>query len=111
MHKVFLIKDNKIGEGELGEMVIGGFLHTISTQGNLPKAILLLNKGVLLADKTSENKMAFDALKKMQELGVEVVLCQTCVEYFKLQGENIVGRIDNASYITQTLLNNEVISL
>ncbi|WP_104697658.1 MULTISPECIES: hypothetical protein [unclassified Helicobacter] len=111
MSKVFLIKDNKIGEGELGEMVMGGFLHTVSLQEALPKTIMLLNKGVLLADQTRGNKMAFDALKKMQECGVEIVLCQTCVEYFELQQQNLVGRIDDAVYITQTILNNEVVSL
>lgn len=115
MQKIFLIKDDKIGEGELGGMMMGGFLQAISLQDQamLPQSIILLNRGVLLGTKNEQiqNEVALQSLQKLEEMGVEILFCQTCIDFFGLKEKNVVGKIDNAMHITQLILSNEVVSL
>ena len=48
MSKVFLLKDDGIGErGELGRKLMLSFLGTLLTMDKQPKAMYLLNRAVL----------------------------------------------------------------
>ena len=68
MSKVFLLKDDGIGErGELGKKLMLSFLGTLLTMDKQPKAMYLLNRAVLLATIDSEG---VEALKHLEEKGV-----------------------------------------
>ena len=110
--KVILIKDDKLGSGDLGAMMMGGFLGAVGAQADLlPKSVVLLNRGVLLGAKEAENSGALEALKALESQGVEVLFCQTCVEFFEVDARLGVGRVSNAMEISRLLLSHEVLSL
>ena len=44
-------------------------------------------------------------IKKLQEKGVEIISCGTCLDYFKLKEKLLVGEISNMYSIYETLFN------
>lgn len=99
--KNVLIKDDRIGKGELGKKLIVGFLGAMSEAANKPKAIFLLNRGVFLSTKNADS---IAALKALENLGVEIYSCQTCLEHFNLLNEIKVGKPGNAKATLSALL-------
>lgn len=113
-NKTILFKSDKIGEGELGFIVINGFIKAMSLQETLPKKIVFLNRGVLLTTQNKEiqNSEIIISLKKLESVGVEIISCETCLEHFGVKNNVLVGRIGNAFEVMQDFLNNDgVISL
>lgn len=115
-NKIILFKNDKIGEGELGTIAMNGFIKAITHQDkiNLPRQIVCLNRGVLLATENDyiDNKEIIQNLKILQNKGVEILLCETCLKYFKLEEKILVGKISNAVSVMQEMLSNDgVISL
>ena len=118
MKQVIIIKDDKVGQGELGETMMNGILQTIlacsqNQKELLPKSVVLLNRGVLLATKNSliQNQKIVQTLKALQDLGVEILSCQTCLSYFSLEDNVLVGRVATAMEIVPLLLSQESLSL
>ena len=68
----------------------------------LPKTLVFFNSGVEL---TCEGSPCIDDLKKLQEKGVEIISCGTCLDYFKLKEKLLVGEISNMYSIYETLFN------
>ncbi|PAF52706.1 hypothetical protein [Helicobacter sp. 13S00477-4] len=113
-HKTILFKSDKIGEGDLGKIVTGGFIGAMTKIDILPKRMVFLNRGVLLTTQNSmiDNASILENLDTLQGLGVEILSCETCLEYFDLKDKVMVGRIANAVEILQDFLGNEgIISL
>ncbi len=103
--KIFFIKSDGIGDGELGKKLMLGFLSTLSELENKPKKIFLVNSAVKLA---CENKEAIEALKNLH--GVEIYSCGVCLEHFGLDVK--VGKVGNAYDVAFNLLeNHEVVSI
>lgn len=65
------------------------FLTLIHDSGVLPSKILLYTEGVKLVCQGSP---VSTLLKEMETAGVELVLCKTCLDYFKL-GEKVEAGI------------------
>jgi selenium metabolism protein YedF len=79
---VVLVTSNCMGKGseELGQLLIKGFIFSL-TQLNLhPEAVLFLNSGVHL---TMEGANTVPDLKTLEEKGTKVYSCGTCVSYYK----------------------------
>ncbi len=91
---VIVIDSDEMGSGdrELGTILIQGFIYSLTEIDTLPKTILLYNKGVFLASK---NQNTIEDLKKLESLGVEVLSCGACVNYYKVQEELQVGKVTN----------------
>lgn len=105
--KIYLIAADTMGEGEreLGQILIKGFISTIKELDPLPKKIIFINSGVKLAVK----KDIIFYLKELDNKGVEILLCGTCVDYYGLQEEIEVGDISNMFEIADNLNREEVI--
>ncbi len=58
----------------------------------LPKTVILYNKGVLLA---TVNENTIEDLKKLESMGVEVISCGTCANYYHVQDKLQVGSLTN----------------
>lgn len=110
-NKTILFKSDKIGEGELGSVVANGFIGAIVKMPKdiLPKKIVFLNRGVLLSTENPfvENANIISSLKALQELGVEICSCETCLLHFDLKEKVLVGKIGNAIDVMNDLLSNE----
>ncbi len=106
--KVLFISSDSLGSGseELGRTLMKAFVNALSENEVIPKKIVLVNSGVKLACTGSE---LIEALRKLEERGVEILVCGTCLNYFNLIEEIKVGKVSNAYEILNTLLQNEVV--
>jgi len=107
--KIYLIPSDTMGDGEreLGQILIKGFISTIKELDPLPEKIIFLNSGVKLAIK--EDIIFY--LKELEDKGVEILLCGTCVDYYKLQEEVGVGDISNMFEIADNLNRGDVVTI
>jgi len=107
--KIYLIPSDTMGDGEreLGQILMKGFISTIKELDPLPKRIIFLNSGVKLA--TKEDIIFY--LNELEEQGVEILLCGTCVDYYELQEEVGVGDISNMFEIADNLNRGDVVTI
>lgn len=97
------------GEAELGNILIRAFFHTLNEAQPLPDVIIFLNSGVKLV---AEGSAALDDLSALNDLGVEMLACGTCLGYYDLKERVKVGEISNMYAIAETLLRaGKVVSL
>ena len=99
---VFINKD-RIGHGsdELGSTLIKAYIATIKELSVQPKTICFMNSGVKLTIRGSET---LPYLKELEERGIEILVCGTCLNYFNLKEHLGVGRISNMYDISETML-------
>ncbi|MCG8571498.1 MAG: sulfurtransferase-like selenium metabolism protein YedF [Spirochaetes bacterium] len=99
---VICIKNNKMGHGpeELGDLLIKGFINTIKEVNPLPTSIVLYNSGVLLAQEDSD---VLESLLELEKMGIKILVCGTCANYFELKDKIKVGTISNMYTILQVL--------
>ena len=108
-NKIFFIKDDKVGEGELGEKLMAGFIQMIFEQQTIPQKIIFVNQGVFLTTKALH---VVQILQKLEQRGVEIISCGMCLEYFGLKNELNVGRVGDAySTVNSLLSTHSVITL
>jgi selenium metabolism protein YedF len=90
---VFITRD-VIGQGDdtLGGRLMGNFLATLPELGDALWRIILLNGGVRLA--TASNP-AVEHLKKLEAAGVSILVCGTCLEFFRLMDQKAAGEVTN----------------
>ncbi len=102
-----LMASTYVGEDkELGKILTKGFIKTFVNADPLPSKIILINTAVKLACKDSEPEI-LDALKTLEEKGVEVICCATCLDYLNLLDELEVGAPSNAYDVVQALANSD----
>ncbi len=101
------LKDDKIGEGELGSMLIVGFMKSILEQEKLPKKVVCVNRAVLLTTE-DENSEIVKIFKSLETKGVEIYSCGVCLNYFKKEKELKVGLVGNAYESIEMLLKGSV---
>jgi selenium metabolism protein YedF len=103
LDSVLVLSSDTMGRGddELGHTLIKNFLYALNESDNLPKTILLYNTGVKLA---SENPDTIADLKKLEEKGVEILVCGVCLNFFGLTEKLQVGSVSNMYSIVQTKL-------
>jgi len=98
---VALLK-NRLGEGsnELGEFLIKGFINTLPEATIKPRTIIFMNSGIELALKDSP---VLESLKKLEQMGIELLSCGACLDFFKKKDELAVGRVSNMYEIIERL--------
>ncbi len=99
---VYVISSDCMGRGseELGWALLQTYVSTIAEISPLPSHILLYNGGVRLS---SSDGKALEALQALEEKGVTVWICGTCLEFFKLEDQRQVGSITNMYDIMNTM--------
>ncbi len=89
--KIFLVTSDAIGEaGELGRILMRGFLTTLERGETLPSKMIFLNAGVRLTTREGEVE---ETLAGLAARGVEVLSCGTCLDYYGLKGALRVGLV------------------
>lgn len=107
--KTVFLKADKIGEGELGSILINGFLKAMTEQKNLPKTIICVNSAVLLTTPEEETEI-LESLKILEEKGVEILSCGTCLDFYEVREQLKVGKPGNAIDTVEMLLNENVVT-
>jgi sulfur relay (sulfurtransferase) complex TusBCD TusD component (DsrE family) len=108
---VVLFTRNGMGEGpqELKLTLAGKYLSLLLDSLSLPSKILFYTEGVRLACTGSP---VLGPLKKLEADGVELVLCKTCLDYFRITNQVEVGVVGGMPDILEALQKaNKVISL
>ncbi|WP_448874851.1 sulfurtransferase-like selenium metabolism protein YedF [Desulfobulbus propionicus] len=105
---IYVISSDAMGRGsdQLGWALLQTFVQTIKEVQPLPSAIVLYNSGVKLV--TSESG-ALEALRQLQERGVEILACGTCLDFYQLKAALRVGQISNMHEIMRTMVEAEKI--
>ena len=87
---VILITREGMGSAEpaLQQKLIGTWLRLLLEGGELPGAICFYTDGVKLA---VEGSPVLEALAKLEEKGVHLILCKTCLDAFGLTEKVRVG--------------------
>ncbi|PSJ31067.1 SirA family protein [Peptostreptococcus russellii] len=101
-NEVVAIMSNRLGSGndELGEVLIKSFLFALNEATPLPKSVLFLNGGVEL---TTINEATVENIKRLEDAGVEILSCGTCLDYYGLKEELKVGSLTNMYTIVETM--------
>lgn len=80
------------GDVELGRILMKGFIYTLSEMEELPKTILFYNEGVKLAIEGAES---LQDLKSLEERGVEILSCGTCLNFYGITEKLRIGSVTN----------------
>lgn len=93
---------DKLGKGDdkLGAILMKSYLFALSENSNLPTDMLFFNAGVKLTVKESES---LDCIKKLQENGVNIQVCGTCLDFFNIKDSLEVGEVSNMYSIVETM--------
>lgn len=99
---VIVITTDKLGQGaeELGKVLMKSYTYALTETNPLPKAVLFLNSGVKL---TSEGSEVLENIKKLEEAGVEIVSCGTCLDYYQLKDKLQTGIVGNMYSIIEKM--------
>jgi selenium metabolism protein YedF len=98
---VYIATDSMgVGDRELGSKLIRGFLRTLIDVPPLPWRMIFINAGVKLCALDEE---AIDAISMLEQRGVEVLACGTCLQHFNLEDNLQVGKSTNMFEVIQSL--------
>ena len=102
--KVMVITSNCFGNGpeELGKLLMKNLIHTLLETASQPARMLFLNSGVFL---TTEGSDVLEALEKLEGMGVEILSCGLCLDFFDLKDKLRIGGTTNMLSIADNLLN------
>jgi selenium metabolism protein YedF len=108
--KVFLIQSEGLGRGDdrLGLMLMANFLRLMGDSRDKPSTLVFWNSGVRLL---CEDSPVLDHLKRLEETGVEVLACTTCLEYFDLTDKLKIGKPTTMAKSIQSMLSSDVVCL
>jgi intracellular sulfur oxidation DsrE/DsrF family protein len=98
---VYLFDADYIGSNmELGKVLVNGFLSAAANLENTRCTIVLVSNAVRLATK---NSYALDVLSKLVQKGYRILICGTCLDFFKIRADVQIGTISNALEIMQAM--------
>ena len=99
---VVVISSDRMGSGNdaLGKVLIKGFIFAVTQLERLPKTILFYNGGATL---TAEGSDSLEDLKHLEEEGVEILTCGTCLNYYNLSDKLQVGSVTNMYTIVEKM--------
>lgn len=90
------------GSEELGKILMKSFIYTLTEATPYPSTLVFYNSGVYL---TCEGSEVLEDLKKLEEEGIEIISCGTCLDFYKLKEKLQVGTISNMYTILEKLKN------
>lgn len=97
------------GDRELGTNLMRMFFYTLSQGEDKPGAVLFMNAGVKLP--TLDEQVA-EHLKALSAVGVEILVCGTCLNFYGLTDQLQVGTVSNMyDIVTRMQKAGKVISL
>ena len=97
---VVVFASDRMGEGdpELGAILIRAFCQSL-VQMPVPQKMLFYNRGVFLALNDSP---VLPELRGLRDLGVGLLVCGTCLDFYQVRGRLAVGQVSNMFTILET---------
>jgi len=108
--KTILVQSEVLGRGndELGEIMMSNFLTKLAESPEKPASLVFWNSGVKLV---AQGSWALAHLRKLEQQGVEILACATCLDYFELTDKLAVGKPTNMVKIVQSMLTDDIVCL
>jgi len=98
---VYLFDSDYVGSNrDLGKVLTNGFLNAALALPHAHCTVILISNGVRLA---TQGSYALEVLEKLAVRGFRILLCGTCLDFFKIRGEVQIGIISNALEIMQAM--------
>jgi selenium metabolism protein YedF len=90
---VVVFASDRMGEGdpELGAVLMRAFCQTL-VQMEVPRKLLFYNRGVFL---TLDDSPVLAELKGLEEMGVELLVCGTCLDFYQIKERLAAGKVSN----------------
>lgn len=88
------------GDEELGATLMAAFLDTLSQFKDELSHAICVNAGAKLA---VEGSPLLEQLRQLDQVGVEVLVCGTCLNHFGIEDKLAVGSVSNMYAIIDTL--------
>ncbi len=108
MNQTIVILARQEGLGQVGPRdrefsvdMFDRFLHAMESQPDKPQAICFYTDGVKLV---CEGSRAVPGLQLIEGMGVRLLICKTCLDYFHLTDKVAAGQISTMSEIVKTLM-------
>ncbi|MBN2338997.1 MAG: sulfurtransferase-like selenium metabolism protein YedF, partial [Acidobacteria bacterium] len=89
------------GDDVLGNILIRAFFHTLGEVEPRPDLLVFYNSGVKLA---VEGSPVLEDLRELEEGGIRLLICGTCLGQYGLRDKVAVGEVSNMYAIAETLL-------
>lgn len=104
--RTLIISSDRLGcgDGKLGAQLMGNFLRRLWSLEVKPARMVFYNGGVQLL---AEGSPVLDALCGLDQAGVDLVACSTCVTFFESKDKLVVGRISDMTGIATTVVNSD----
>lgn len=101
--QVVVFASDRMGQGDpqLGAILAQAFLKTLVQADDLPQKLIFYNRGVFLTLPNSEVRAA---LEQLEEKGVEILVCGTCLDFYNLKDQLAVGQVSNMFSILEAML-------
>ena len=97
----YLFDDDHVGANmELGKVLMNGFLAAMKNLENKNCSIVLISKAVRLG---TEGSYVLEVLQGLEEAGFRILLCGTCLDFYKIRENVRVGTISNALEILECM--------
>ena len=87
----FICTSLSIGnDRQVGKLLLETYIYTLSELEFLPKNVILVNEAVLLTLPVSD---CYLYLKRLQDRGVEILVCDTSATYYGIVKKMQVGKL------------------
>ncbi len=105
---VIVFSSRGMGEGDetLSRLLLKALVKTLRETSQRPQAIICYNQGVFL---TLEDSEVLEDLKALEAEGIKILVCGTCLDYYRVKDKLAVGQISNMYDILETMLSARVI--
>ena len=109
-NKVILLASDQFGKGEkeLGEGILETFFTILKQKEELPAAVFCMNRGVYTL--TEESFVSLQ-LKELEDKGVDILACKTCIDYYELGEKLVAGKVSGMAQFIELAAKYEVITL
>ena len=87
---------------------MANFLRLLGESKEKPSTLVFWNTGVRLV---CEGSQVLDHLKRLEEQGVEILACTTCLEYFDLVDKLKIGKPTTMVKSIQSMMNSDMVCL
>jgi len=106
-----MVANDRMGHGddELGEKLMLSFLKTLKEMGDELWRLVFVNNGVKL---TIEGSDVLPVIQELEEEGIHILVCGTCLTHFDLLNQKKVGETTNMlDIVTAMQLADKVINI
>lgn len=99
---VVAIGKNTMGQGndDLGAVLIKAFIYSLTEMDNPPETLLFFNSGIKL---TTQGSTVIADLQKLESRGTIVSSCGTCLDFYGLRDDLVIGNVTNMYAIASAM--------